>query len=68
MSSVVRQLLQWRAYTRRRGLELDLVILDQRAGEAAERLRTELQTGVASEILGKPGGIFLLAADERPGR
>ena len=59
---LVRQLLQWRAYTRRRGLELDLVILDERAGEAGERLRAELQTGVASEMLGKPGGIFALDA------
>src|SRR4029450_2287042 len=63
---LVRQLLQWRTYTRRRGLELDLVILDQRAGEAVERLRTELQTGVASEMLGKPGGVFLLGAAEVP--
>jgi cellobiose phosphorylase len=63
---LVRHLLQWHAYTRRRGLELDLVILDQRAGEAAERLRTELQTDVAAEILGKPGGIFLLGAANVP--
>jgi cellobiose phosphorylase len=63
---LVRQLLQWRTYTRRRGMELDLVILDQRAGEAAERLRTELQTGVASEMLGKPGGVFFLGAAEVP--
>src|SRR5262249_7673209 len=64
--SLVRQLLQWHAYTRRRGLELDLVILDQRADEAAERLRAELQTDVAAEILGKPGGIFLLDAANVP--
>jgi cellobiose phosphorylase len=63
---LVRQLLQWRTYTRRRGMELDLVILDQRAGEAAERLRTELQTGVAGEMLGKPGGVFFLGAAEVP--
>ena len=37
--SVVRQLVQWRAHARRRGLELDLVILDERGGEAAQRLR-----------------------------
>ena len=42
-------------YVRRRGLELDLVILDERDGEAAQRLRTELQTGAAGESLGKPG-------------
>ena len=63
---LVRQLLQWHAYTRRRGLELDLVILDQRAGEAGGRLRHELQTMVASEMLGKPGGIFALDAQSVP--
>jgi cellobiose phosphorylase len=61
--SVVRQLCGWRAYARRRSLELDLVILEERVGPAAGRLRTELQTGSTSESLGKPGGIFLLAAD-----
>jgi cellobiose phosphorylase len=64
--ALVRQLLQWHAYTRRRGLQVDLVILDQRAGEAVEQLRTELQTDVAMEILGKPGGIFLLDAANVP--
>ena len=39
------------------------MILDERGGEAAQRLRTELQAGAAGESLGKPGGIFLLAAD-----
>src|SRR5262249_8046025 len=58
---LVRQLLQWRTYARRRGLESDLVILDQRA-ESAERLRSELQAGVVGEMLGKPGGVFVLGA------
>ena len=64
--TVVRQLVQWRTYTRRRGLKLDLVILDERAGEPADRLRRELQTGVAGEMLGKPGGVFFLTADKVP--
>ncbi len=64
--TVVRQLVQWRTYTRRRGLKLDLVILDERAGEPADRLRKELQTGVAGEMLGKPGGVFFLTADKVP--
>ena len=63
MSPSFASLYEWRAHARRRGLELDLVILDERDGEAAQRLRTELQSGAASESLGKPGGIFLLAAD-----
>ena len=64
--TVVRQLVQWRTYTRRRGLKLDLVILDERAGEPADRLRRELQTGVAGEMLGKSGGVFFLTADKVP--
>ena len=63
MSPSFASFIQWHAHTRRRGLELDLVILDERGGEPAEQLRTELQTGVASEMLGKPGGVFLLTAD-----
>jgi cellobiose phosphorylase len=62
---LVRQLLQWRTFARRRGLVSDLVILDQRAGEAVARLRTQLsQTGGVGEMLGKPGGVFLLGAAE----
>ena len=64
--TIVRQLVQWRIYTRRRGLKIDLVILDKRAGEPADRLRGELETGAASEMLGKPGGVFFLTADKVP--
>jgi cellobiose phosphorylase len=63
---IVRQLVQWRVYTRRRGLNVDLVILDERPREPADRLQTELQTGVAGEMLGKPGGVFFLTADKVP--
>ena len=34
--SLVRQLVQWHAYARRRGLDLDLVVLDERPGDAAD--------------------------------
>ena len=61
---LVRQLLQWRTYIRGRGMELDLVILDQRAGEPSEQRRAALQSGIDSEILGKSGGIFVLSADQ----
>ena len=64
--TVVRQLLQWRIYTRRRGLKLDLVILDERGGEPSDQLRKELETGVAGEMLGKAGGVFFLTADKVP--
>ena len=62
--AVVRQLVRWRIYTRNRGLKLDLVILDERASEPADRLQRELQSGVAGELLGKSGGVFLLAAEK----
>src|SRR4029077_14261515 len=31
-----------------------------------DRLRTDLQKRVASELLGKPGGVFFLTADKLP--
>ena len=62
--TIVRQLVRWRIYTHRRGLNVDLVILDERAGEPASRLRTELQTGIAGEMLDKSGGVFFLTADK----
>jgi cellobiose phosphorylase len=54
---LVHQLVQCHAYARRRGLALDLVILDERSGDAAARLKSDLQ----SPMLGKPGGVFSLA-------
>ena len=64
--TVVRQLVQWRIYTRRRGLKLDLVILDERGGESSDQLRKELETGVARDMFGKTGGVFFLNADKVP--
>src|SRR4029434_2792387 len=64
--TVVRQLVQWRIYTGRRGLKLDLVILDERGGEPSDQLRKELETGVAREMFGKAGGVFFLNADKVP--
>jgi hypothetical protein len=61
--ALVRRIVPWRVYTRLRGLELDLVILDERAGEAAGRLRGELETGAAGAMLGKPDGVFFLTGD-----
>ena len=39
------------------------MILDERTGEVADRLRKELETGIA-EMFGKPGGVFLLNKDK----
>src|SRR4029453_6364396 len=64
--TVVRQLVQWRIYTRRRGLKLDLVILDERESQAPDQLRKELETGVTRDMFGKSGGVFFLNADKVP--
>jgi cellobiose phosphorylase len=63
---VVRQMVQWHAYTRGRGLSLDLVILDERPGDTADRLKVDLQGGAAGPLLGKPSGVFVLAAEKMP--
>jgi cellobiose phosphorylase len=62
--SLVGQLVKWHAYSRGRGLNLDLVLLDERPGDAADRLKADLQGGVAGPLLGKPGGVFVLAAEK----
>jgi cellobiose phosphorylase len=63
-SAIVQQLIHWRIWARRHGLTCDLVILDGRGDEQLARLRTELATGPAGDSLGKPGGVFCLAADK----
>ena len=65
--AVVRQLVRWRAYVVRRRLKLDLVILDERADDAAGRLRHEVQSSAAGEVIGKPAGVFFLAASQVSG-
>jgi cellobiose phosphorylase len=64
--SLVHQLVQWHAYTRTRGLTLDLVILEERPGDASDRLSADLRGGVAGPLLGKPGGVYVLAAEKVP--
>ena len=46
-------------YSRRRGLQFDLVLLDERGADEAERLVEKLQAGSRAEVLGKPGGSTL---------
>jgi cellobiose phosphorylase len=64
--SLVRQLVRWHAYTRGRGLSLDLVIVDERPSDAGDRLKADLQGGVAGPLLGKPSGVFVLSAEKVP--
>jgi cellobiose phosphorylase len=60
------QLVQWHGYVRRRSMDLDLVILDERPKEAADRLASDLQKGPAGSLFGKPGGVFVLPASAVP--
>jgi cellobiose phosphorylase len=59
--SLVRDLVRWHAYALSRGLDLDLVCLDERPG-AGDQLKAELQAGPAGPLVAKPGGIFVLDA------
>jgi cellobiose phosphorylase len=60
--SLVRQLVQWHGYVHRRGLDPDLVILDERPSGDADQLKADLQASPAGPLLGKPGGVFVLDA------
>ena len=62
--TVVRQLVRWSVYARRRGLKSDLVVLDERGGEPADQLGKELETGISNKVFGKPGGVFFLTKDK----
>ncbi|HJZ92801.1 MAG TPA: hypothetical protein VKE40_18145 [Gemmataceae bacterium] len=61
--SLARQLLRWHAYARGRGLTVDLVVMDDRPGDACNRFKSELLGAIAGELLGKPGGVFVLSAE-----
>jgi cellobiose phosphorylase len=64
--ALAHQLVQWHGYARRRGLDLDLVVLDERPDVPVDRLKGELQNGPAGPLLGKPGGVFVLAGAAVP--
>jgi cellobiose phosphorylase len=61
--ALAHELARWHAYARRRGLDLELVVLEERPGDA-DRLRADLRIGPAGPLLGKPGGVFVLAAGQ----
>ena len=59
--SLVRELTRWHAYTRRRGLVSDFVVLDERDGVHAKAFKEKLQAGSSGDLLGKPGGLFVVS-------
>jgi cellobiose phosphorylase len=61
--ALAHELARWHAYARRCGLDLDLVVLDERPC-GADQLRADLRMGPAGLLLGKPGGVFVLAAGQ----
>jgi cellobiose phosphorylase len=60
--TLIRDVTMGHDFSRRRGFQFDLVLLDARGARGAKRLVKKLQAGSAAETLGKPGGIFVLSA------
>src|SRR5262249_38736092 len=54
------------AYARNRGMDFDLVFMEERGTQAAEKLKADLAGGPAKERLGKPGGVFVLDSSAMP--
>ena len=59
----LRELVAGHEFCSRRGLQFDLVLLDERGSIGATRLADKLQTAVAPERLGRPGGIHVLSSE-----
>ena len=68
---LVRETLAAQRYLRACGVRLDLVLVDEEAtgyaSEASGTLRSELSQNQAEEWLNRPGGIFLIPADQLSG-
>ncbi|MHC2359672.1 GH36-type glycosyl hydrolase domain-containing protein [Rhizobium leguminosarum] len=59
--ALVRQVTMGHDFARRRGLRFDLILLDGGGAESAKRLAEKLQSGPQADMIGKPGGIFILS-------
>ena len=59
--ALVRQATMGHEFARRRGLRFDLILLDGGGAASAKRLTDKLQSGQQAEMVGKPGGIFVLS-------
>ncbi|MDW6021014.1 glycosyl transferase [Mesorhizobium sp. BAC0120] len=64
--AVVRDMTAAHGFSCRRGLQFDLVLFDARGSSSAKRLTTKLQAGPEGELVGKPGGIFVLSGATAP--
>lgn len=60
-NALIRQVAGSHDFARRRGLAFDLVLLDEGGAGSAKRLAKKLQLGPQADIVGKPGGIFVLS-------
>ena len=69
-ADTVRQLLRGHEYLRLKGLQFDLIILNEHPASYAQELQNELQalvrTSGSQALQDKPGGIFLRRADPMP--
>ncbi len=68
--AMVRQLLHGHEYLRLKGLEMDLVILNERPVSYLQELQEELQRQIrmsgAQTLLDKPGGVYIRRTDIMP--
>ncbi|MCA1409368.1 glycosyl transferase [Ensifer sp. IC3342] len=60
--ALVREITIAHDFSRRRGLQFDLVLFDERGASSVRRLIKKLQAGSEAEMLGKRGRIFVLSA------
>jgi cellobiose phosphorylase len=62
--ALIRQVTMGHDFVRRRGLRFDLVLLDNGGAASTKRLVEKLQSGPHAEVIGKPGGIFVLSEQD----
>ena len=60
--ALIREVIAGHDFSRRRGLQFDLVLFDERGARSTTRLIKKLKAGSEAEMLDKPGGIFVLSA------
>ena len=66
--ALISQITMGHDFARRRGLRFDLVLLDEGGAASAKRLAEKLQSGPQAEMIGKPGGIFVLSEPDTESR